>query len=95
MPGNGKGFCKMEATHILNVENRNKTTLTGIEEVISFSETQVELQTSMGQMIIKGKGLTMSKLDTDTGKLDISGEIELMEYTDIKKKRGLLEGLFG
>lgn len=49
----------------------------------------------MGQMLIKGKDLNMSKLDTETGKLDVGGEVRLIEYTNAKKKRGLFEGLFG
>lgn len=85
----------MELTHSVKVENRTETSLSGIEEVISFSETQIELGTTMGQMLIKGKDLNMSKLDTETGKLDVGGEVRLIEYTNAKKKRGLFEGLFG
>ncbi|MDD6484179.1 MAG: YabP/YqfC family sporulation protein [Clostridiales bacterium] len=80
--------------HILTMEDRKKLSLSGIEEVVSFSGAQIELRTIMGDMVIRGNELTMSRLDTDSKKLDINGEIGLIQYTDIKKKGSLLEGLF-
>ena len=80
--------------HMFTMENREKAQISGIEEVVSFSDESIELRTCMGDMLIKGRELNMSKLDTDTGKLDINGEISLVQYCEIKRKTGIFEGLF-
>ena len=48
----------------------------------------------MGRLIIRGKKLNINKLDTDNGKLDASGEIRTLEYTDKKDKGRLVSSLF-
>lgn len=81
-------------THVITLENRAKMTLTGVSEVVNFSDTAVELVTTMGGVTIKGKTLNISRLNTDTGELNVNGDIHLVQYTNIKKKTSLLEGLF-
>ena len=45
--------------------------------------------------MIKGKNLTISRLNTETGELFVSGEITSVQYfKDSRKKGSLLEGLF-
>ncbi|MDY3031731.1 MAG: YabP/YqfC family sporulation protein [Clostridia bacterium] len=80
--------------HTITLENRSVMNLTGVEEVVNFSDMRIELTTSYGGLDIKGKGLTMSRLDTSSGELSISGDIHSAAYTNIKKKTNLLEGLF-
>lgn len=81
-------------SHVVTIENRNDMTLTGVSEVVNFSDTAVELITSMGGLNIKGKSLNISRLNTDTGELSVSGEICSVTYAGIKKKAPLFEGLF-
>lgn len=81
-------------SHVVTIENRTDMTLTGVSEVVNFSETAVELITSMGGLNIKGKSLNISRLNTDTGELSVSGDIYSVMYTNIKKKAPLFEGLF-
>ena len=84
---------KMTQQHIVSMENRQKMTITGVLDVASFSDTAVDLKTSMGGMIIKGKGLSISKLSTDSGELNVNGEIAMMQYTQ-KSGGGFFAGLF-
>lgn len=79
--------------HLITLENRCKMTLTGVSEVAGFSDLLVDLKTCMGGLIIKGKGLTINKLNTDTGELNVNGEITSIQYT-AKKKDGIFTGLF-
>lgn len=80
--------------HSISVKNRSETTLTGVCEVVNFSDAAVVLKTGMGELLIKGSGLNMGRLNTETGELFISGTISLMRYSKAKKDRGMLEGLF-
>lgn len=80
--------------HSLFLEDRAKISLTGVNEVYGFSENSVQLKTSMGSLLIKGKNITISKLNTDTGELFINGEISSIQYSKDRHKGKLIEGLF-
>lgn len=82
-----------EKRHSLCLEDREKMALEGVNEVENFSDTAVSLKTTRGALTVQGKGLTISRLNTDTGELFISGEISLIRYSKDKKKKSLLEGL--
>ena len=43
--------------------------LSGVNDVSEFSDSQVMLKTSMGGLCIKGKNLSINQLNTDTGML--------------------------
>lgn len=84
---------KTAPEHSVVMNNRRAITLTGVSEVGGFSDTQVELETCMGGLLIKGKELNINKLNTDTGELNVNGEINSIQYT-ARKKEGLFTGLF-
>lgn len=86
--------AEQNAQHTLLLENREKMSLTGIKEVTGFSDTDVALRTSCGALTVHGKGLNISRLNTDTGELFVSGEVSVMKYSKDRKKGGLFEGLF-
>ena len=46
--------------HRVVLENRSKGTVTGIQDVVSFDENQIVLDTDMGLLTIKGKNLHVS-----------------------------------
>lgn len=80
--------------HGITLLNRSKMTITGVLDVVSFTDDKIDLKTNMGRLIIKGKNLNINKLNTDVGDLDITGEIEMMEYINKKDKEGIFAGLF-
>lgn len=84
---------KTAPEHLITMTNRHVMSLTGVTEVGGFSDAQVELKTCMGGLIIKGKGLTIHKLNTDIGELNVNGEINSIQYI-AKKKDGIFTGLF-
>ena len=43
--------------HKLQLNERKKLTMTGVTEVVSFDETAVVLQTSLGLLIVQGQQL--------------------------------------
>ena len=80
--------------HSLIMSNRKKLSLTGVLDVGNFCDNKIELKTQMGNMLIKGSGLNINKLNTDTGELDIDGDINSIEYQS-KKDGGFLSRVFG
>lgn len=79
------------------LENRNRLTLTGIEEVISFDDEKILLNTTLGALTIKGSELKMNKLDVQNGDVIIVGNISSIVYSGkaIKKeKENIITKLF-
>lgn len=81
----------------LSLENRSKLVLTGVDEVMSFDEEKILLNTVLGSLVIKGQDLKMNKLDVQNGDVIIVGKINSMVYggkEKTKKKESLLKRLF-
>lgn len=79
--------------HSLSMMNRSVISLSGVLEVSEFSETKVVLKTTMGGLCVKGKKLAVNQLNTETGTLDVKGDIQILQYTG-RKDGGVLAGLF-
>ena len=86
---------KVLKPHSLILDNRKKLSLTGVEDVSGFNEETVSLKTTAGDLIVKGSGLHISRLDLDTGDVEIEGVINLLNYTDSKNDKGFIQRLLG
>ena len=85
----------VDMNHLLTLENREHLTLTGISDVDSFNEEEIILHTQdQGVLVVKGGGLHINKLNVDSGDVNITGEINSMEYLAVSlKSKG--SGFFG
>lgn len=81
----------------ITLENRKRLTLTGVEEVISFDDEKILLNTKLGFLTIKGSELKMNKLDVQNGDVIIIGNISSIVYSskEVKKeKENIISKLF-
>lgn len=82
----------------LSVENRQKTTVSGVLNVYSFNEAEIVVETIIGVLTIKGSMMHMSKLNLETGDLIIEGNFDSCSYSekqDLKTKgSGFLSKMF-
>ncbi|MBQ6820628.1 MAG: sporulation protein YabP [Clostridium sp.] len=81
----------------ITLENRKKLTLTGVEEVISFDDEKILLNTKLGFLTIKGSDLKMNKLDVQNGDVIIVGNVASVVYSskEVKKeKESIISRLF-
>lgn len=76
----------MDNKETLRLETRNKLYICGVTEVLSFDESVVCLVTNEGAFTIEGQGLSITTLLIDEGKVDISGKIDSMYYSDTEKQ---------
>lgn len=79
------------------LENREKLSISGVLDVLSFDDQIVILETELGLLTIKGENLRINKLSLDTTEVVISGEIYNLGYTENnsdKKSSGLLNKIF-
>ena len=70
--------------HSLNLSGRNRLSISGVEEVISFDDMTVALHTSEGDLTVEGEGLHIVKLNLDSGEVDVTGNVSAMIYTEQK-----------
>ncbi|MGL5647360.1 MAG: sporulation protein YabP [Clostridium sp.] len=71
----------------IELENRRKMTLTGVNEVLSFNEEKIILNTVLGKMSIKGQGLKVNRLDVKNGDVIVEGYVSSMIYTNNKNTK--------
>ena len=77
--------------HKLELLNREKGSVTGIQDVVSFDENQMILDTDMGLLTVRGKALHVSRLTLEKGKVDI----ESFSYSSNESRRKSQESFFG
>ena len=72
------------------LENREKLSISGVSDVLSFDDQVVIVETELGLLTIKGENLRINKLSIDTSEVIVEGEIYNLAYSenDIDKKSG-------
>ena len=81
----------------LILENRNKLSVSGVKDVLSFDDELVVMETDLGLLTIKGDNLKINKLSIDTGDVVVEGEISNLGYNNHSKKNeegGILSKIF-
>lgn len=74
------------------IEDRNRVTITGVEQVESFNDNTIILITIKGGMTVKGENLNVGKLNLDEGNIKIDGIINGIIYNDKDVQRGNIIG---
>ncbi len=77
-------------SHIIKLNDRKSIVISGIKKIISFDDKEFNLESIMGNIIIKGENLEMVKLDTIEGNVSIKGKVNSFSYTDIRAKEDSL-----
>ncbi len=84
---------KMTNTNVIQnliLENREKLSISGVLDVLSFDDQVVIVETELGLLTIKGENLRINKLSIDTSEVIVEGEIYNLAYSenDLDKKTG-------
>ena len=77
------------------IENRKTLTLCGIENIVSFDENFVVLDSIGSLVTVDGSNLQIAKMDTDSGEIVIVGQINGLVYSDKKPRTRKIGGFFG
>ena len=84
----------METSNII-IENRIKTSISGVTDVVSFSEQEVILDTESGGLVLHGEDFRINKLNVDIGELTVDGKLNYFSYeTPKKEKVGVITRIF-
>lgn len=68
--------------HSVTMENRERISITGVIDVLSFDEESIVADTDLGVMMIKGMNLHVNRLNLEEGQLMIDGEVDSLEYSE-------------
>ncbi len=81
----------------LILENREKLSISGVLDVLSFDDQVVIVETELGLLTIKGENLRINKLSIDTSEVIVEGEVYNLAYSENeldKKSSGFLNKIF-
>ena len=81
----------------LVLENREKLSISGVLDVLSFDDQVVIVETELGLLTVKGDNLRINKLSIDTSEVVVEGEIYNLAYSENDlntKSTGLLGKIF-
>ena len=73
--------------HSLELTERKKAVVRGVQAVDSFNEQMVTLITTGGALTLLGSGLHVSHLSLEEGQLLVEGEITALEYDSAPRGR--------
>jgi len=79
--------------HSVSINGRKELNMEGVKHVDSFDESEITLETNMGNVILKGEGLHITQLNLETGILAAEGIFTSVQYVEGKGKargKGLL-----
>ena len=78
----------------LFLENRGKLSISGVNDVLSFDDQIVILDTELGMLTVKGENIKINKLSIDSGDVILEGEINNLNYSkdNFDKKQSSLIG---
>ncbi|MBS6861521.1 MAG: sporulation protein YabP [Clostridiales bacterium] len=85
---------KQKLPHSVILENRKAFTATGVSNVDSFDEQTIVAYTDLGELVVKGSGLHINRLNIETGELTLTGEVDSLTYTQGRQNGGMLSRLF-
>ncbi len=78
---------KMLPHHIV-LDSRTSLSVSGVEEVESFDETTIVMNTVKGTLVVRGEGLHIEKLSLDGGDLLVEGTVDALTYEDDGREKG-------
>lgn len=71
----------------LVLENRGKLSVSGVNDVLSFDDQVVIIDTELGLLTAKGENIRINKLSLDTAEVIIEGEISSLTYSQNKQDK--------
>lgn len=84
----------LQRPHSIIMEERKKLSVSGVEDVESFDDTQIVMRTVSGDLIIRGSELQIDKLSLDTGDVNVMGTISELSYEETISSGSLWSKLF-
>ena len=79
--------------NVLVLTDRKHLVLEGVQQVGSFDEKAISLETNLGFLQLKGEDMNITQLNLEVGSLVVEGFISSMEFLDGRSARGKGKGV--
>ena len=79
------------------MEDRSRLSVSGVEDIDTFDESNFTAITCAGALVVKGADMHISKLNVDTGELIVDGEFDSCIFNNSYRGKaggGLLARIF-
>ncbi len=81
--------------HKITLDQRQKLTVSGVTEVVSFDDTAVVLRTEPGTLLVQGRDLQLKTLSVEGGQVAVEGNVSALVYEEPRDRQGWLRRLLG
>ena len=78
---------QLSGAHRIWIAGRENGAVSGVRDVLSFDENEIVMDTDMGMLTIRGKGLHISKLNLEKGEAELEGQVDSLVYSAKGHKR--------
>ena len=85
---------KLEKEQLIVLNNRKNISISGTSKIISLKSDLIQLETNYGNLQVWGSNLELIKLDNQTTRAEINGNINSLKFTETKNKEPLLRKIF-
>jgi len=89
-----KDNLKENNPHNLIMENRGVLNISGVKDIDSYDEKQIIIYTEQGELVIKGKNLSVESFDNETGNFKAKGKVNSLIYSQNRKNVGVFTKIF-
>ena len=78
------------------LENREKLSVSGVQDILTFDEEEITLDTQLGILTVRGNDLKVEKLSLDTGEIVAKGSFYSFSYQQdtAPKREGFFKSIF-
>ncbi len=81
--------------HRISLDKRSHAVISGVDDVISFDEKEVILETTLGRLTVKGEDMKVSRLTVEQGEVEIGGRMDSLVYSDSRGRKAQGESFLG
>ena len=81
--------------HKMTLDKRAYAVISGVEDVISFDEKEIILETTLGRLTIKGEDMKVSRLTVEQGEVEIGGRMDSFVYSESRGRKAQGESFLG
>ena len=85
---------EIQTAHSISIENRLRTVITSVTEVISATEKMVNLKLEESMLQVSGEDLHINKLSVDEKILILDGLINEIKYTNKTPTKSFIKRIF-
>lgn len=80
--------------HKIIMSGRTNGIISGVLDVIEFDNNMVNLDTSMGRLVIKGRDMKVKGINLEKAEVEVEGNVDSIVYSQKQVNESLIKRLF-